>query len=336
MSGKYDTQTTVFHWSLIFISGSAGVINISVLRMFMKFRKNLLTKSAHNRILYSLCIADLLVGIFGTTLGALLINGSSAKTYKLAGNVPLFSFMFASVLSLALLTADRLLAIKRPFMYGTSAYLSVINKLIFAIWCVPLYLTLQETLIFLHVSSGKELKVRSMFFVVFFCIAFVSLFATNSMLYLSIKSYAARRKARNDPSNRKISYDDVENPSRNAKANDINLTEDPMTDGAPRSPKVVKVGTTSLERELRQTSFLCIVIVVAFLVLWTPLGVYRLFYAVGSSFKSAWLRRLCLCLTVSNSLLNPVIYLAFRKRLRAYFTRQFKFSLGIGTSVGLV
>ena len=335
MSDSDDTQTKVFYWSLVLISGIVAVINISVLRMFTKFRDNLLTKNAHNRILYSLCIADSLVGIFGTALGALLINGSPSKTYKLAGNVPLFSFMFASVLSLALLTADRLLAIKRPFIYGTPGYLRVINRSLFAIWCVPLYITLQETTIYLQVSSAKELQVRSMFLVVFFCVGFVSLLVTNSMLYLSIKNYTARRKSRCNCPARKISNVDIESPSHTAKTNDINLREDRVADGALKLPKAVKVGTNSIERELRQTSILCIVIVVSFLVMWTPLGVYRLFYAVGRSFRCVWLRRVCLCLTISNSLLNPVIYLAFRKRLRAYFARQFKFSFGMGTSVGI-
>ena len=336
MSNSIGIETRSFHWSLAFISVSVTAINILVLRMFAKFRKNLLTNSAHNRILCSLCFADALVGIFGTTLGVLLLNNSPSEAYRLAGNVPLFSCMFASILSLALLTADRLLAIKKPFTYGTVGYLRTMKKLICAVWCVPLYLTLQQAILFLEVSSETELRVRSLAFVTFFCIGFVSLFVTNSMLYHAIRTYVERRKAVSNSINAKSSYDATENPTCIGNANDI--TMDAVTCGVAKKPppKESKIAKTSVERELRQTSFLCIIIVIVFLVLWTPLAIYRLCYAAGRSPNLPWLRRFSLCLTVSNSLLNPIIYLSFRKKLRTYFKRLFRSSVGLETSVGVV
>ena len=335
MSKTKDIQAAIFYWSLVLISSVAAFLNITVLRMFTKFRKNLLKKSAHNRVLFSLCFADLLVGIFGTTLGILLLLGSSPTAYKLAGNIPLFSCMFASVLSLALLTADRLLAVKKPFMYGTSGYLKVMNRLLFAIWCVPSYVALQQIVIYLQVSSPKELQVRSLFFVIFFCVGFTSLIITNSMLYKFIRDYTGRRRG-NEKANATASNYANESSSPDATRETNDVARDPASCDGAKPPKAFKRKMSGVERELRQTSIMCIVIVGSFLVLWTPLAVYRLLYAIEKSLNLAWMRRLCLCLTVSNSVLNPVIYLSFRRMLRAYFIKLFKPSIGRVTSVRVV
>jgi len=329
MTKTKDLQTAVFYWSLVFISSVAALLNITVLRMFTKFRKNLLRKSAHNRILFSLCFADLLVGVFGTSLGILLLLGSSPKAYKLAGNIPLFSCMFASVLSLALLTADRLLAVKKPFIYGTSGYLIVMNRLLFVIWCVPSYVALQQVVIYLQISSPKELQVRSLFFVVFFCVGFTSLIITNSMLYKFIRDYTERRRGNQNTASNYTN----ESPSPDAARENNDVARDPVSCDDTKAPKAFKHKISGVERELRQTSIMCIIIVASFLVLWTPLAVYRLLYAVEISLNLAWMRRLCLCLTVSNSVLNPVIYLSFRRMLRAYFIKLFKPSIGRVSSV---
>ena len=76
--------------------------------------------------------------------------------------------------------------------------------------------------------------------------------------------------------------------------------------------------------ELKQITFLCIVVVVAFVIFWTPLAVYRLYHAAGRSLQSKWRRRLGLCFTITNSLLNPGIYFLFRKRFRVYFVKLLK------------
>ena len=333
MEGSSDIPTAIFQWSMVIISISTGLINFLVLRMFAKFRTTLLQNNVHNRILCSLCFADSLVGTFGTILGVLLLTRSPPSAYKLAGNIPLFSCMFASVISLALLTADRLVAIKRPFMYGTPTYLRCINRLLFATWCVPLYITLQQVVIFLTVSSAKELQVRSLLFVIFFCVGSASLFVTNAMLYYSIRRYSVKRKSIGQTTV-KATRDAGELSARIAAPQPTNIADAPATSSASQSSKSAKNAKSTVERELRRTSILCIVIVTTFLLLWTPLAVYRFLYALGESLSLAWLRRLCLCLTVSNSLLNPAIYFYFRRKLRMHFVKLFLSVVGRERSVG--
>lgn len=329
MSEEVENQSTIFYWSLILISALSGIINTAVLRMFVKFRKELLPTSAQNRILCSLCFADALVGIFGSILGALLLTGKSSSAYKLAGNIPLFSFMFASVLSLALLTGDRLMAVKRPFVYGTSGYLRKINRLLMAVWCVPLLLIAQQILIFLKISSATELRVRSLFFVVFFCIGSTMLCLTNSMLYYWIRDYSEKRKAMNQRATT-VACNAGEVPASVALTQAITVINENKTGHSKPTHNRTQ---SCVARELRQTSLLCVVIVTSFLLLWTPLAVYRLMYALGATLNLPWLRRMCLCFTISNSLLNPAIYFAFKRKLRLHFLKMFRPQLGRGIAI---
>lgn len=406
MASNDDEQSKIFYSFLLTISILTTLVNITVLRMFTKYRKELLTRNTHNRILCSLCLADALVGMFGTVLAVLLLFKCSSESYKLAGNIPLFSCMFASVLSLAMLTADRLVAVKRPFMYGTPRYFRAVSRLIFATWCVPLYMTIQQAVIFFQLSRPTELQIRSLSFVTFFCIGWASLCLTNLLLYYSVRAYLKQRRVisgstistqaiftvKYSSENPTESIEFVaKNPGRadTRKTNLVTENSDKVTFGnsdlATESSmklrsqstdlvienstksefrkkvlaienieKVAPTNTdpemsskcraqdfvnwtrrtskgnsalTSIARELRQTSVLCIAIVTSFLVLWTPLAVYRLFYAVGQGLNLAWLRRLCLCFTISNSLINPAIYFYFRRKIFMFFLKSFKSSL---------
>ena len=60
----------------------------------------------------------------------------------------------------------------------------------------------------------------------------------------------------------------------------------------------------------------CICIIIAFAICWLPLVGYRFSYVVGRTAQVPWFRRLTLCLALSNSLFNPVIYFMMRKDFR--------------------
>ena len=338
-------------------------------------------------------LADALVGCFGITLGILLFIDSPQDYYKLAGNIPLFSSMFASVGSLTLLTVDRLVALKRPHSYGTAYYDRLNLRLVVLTWVIPLLINIQQTVIYFGIGWRKELKVRGMIFAVFFCIGTTTLVSLNILLYFSVRKFYKEKEMMlfeeeastvNQSFNSEVEdgYDErldkshsntirrdfadssavpmaidqgssesraehsVVKQSLNSEVADGNNETPDKTrsttirkdfddssavsmaidDDLPESrtePSSDKKYNRAVKKnnELKQITFLCIVVVVAFVVFWTPLAVYRLYHAAGSSLQSKWRRRLGLCFTITNSLLNPGIYFLFRKRFRAYFVK---------------
>eukprot|EP00112_Aurelia_sp_Birch-Aquarium-sp1_P008414 Seg1926.2 transcript_id=Seg1926.2/GoldUCD/mRNA.D3Y31 product="5-hydroxytryptamine receptor 1F" protein_id=Seg1926.2/GoldUCD/D3Y31 len=354
-----DLQTAIFKSCLVILSTCTAIINLLTFAMFIKFRKKLLRLNTHNRILCSMSLADALVGCFGATLGILLSADSPKIYYKLAGNIPLFSCMFASVSSLAILTADRLVALKRPHAYGTSEYNRLNIKMIAATWVVPLLVNILQTIIYVEASADKELMVRGIVFSVFFSVGVVTLIVSNLVLYLGVRKYVKEKEAMlslrslRDTSATKKSARKTSATKRNQiseigqedKIGHLAGSDNAVTLGGvateqvemssitfpdtPESRKKHAVAekkrsrTGKKNRELRQTSLLCVLVVTSFVAFWTPLAVYRLCFAVGTALKVTWLRRLALCLTITNSLLNPGIYFIFRQRFRVYFVKLF-------------
>ena len=362
-------ETLAFKNSLIILSTFTAIVNFLTFSMFIKFRKKLLKSNTHNRILCSMSLADALVGCFGLTLGILLLTDSPGKYYKLAGNIPLFSSMFASVGSLTLLTVDRLVALKRPHSYGTAYYDRLNLKLVLLTWVIPLLINIQQTVIYLETVWRKELKVRGMIFAVFFGIGASALVALNILLYFSVRKFYNEKEkmlfeveasvvkhslnSEADDESDESSYKNRSPAIRKAFAGsfagplaiDQDSHESRVVHSAVKqsfnsevdSAVSIAIDQDSPEsrpehlsdrkcnravrknHDLRQITFLCIVVVATFVVLWTPLAVYRLYHAAGSSLQSKWRRRLGLCFTITNSLLNPGIYFMFRKRFRVCF-----------------
>lgn len=331
-------QSLAFYWSLIILDALTFLLNFLTCIMFVRFRKRLLA-STHNRILFSMALADALVGIFGTSLGVLLLLKQTSLYYKIAGNIPMFSSLFISVLSLVLLTVDRLVAVKVPFKYTSAGYRRLINKLLIASWIIPAIITIQQSLIFVYDSSKQELVVRSILFSVFFVIGTFALIISNSTLIFGIRRYFSKvdtrlhsRPSASAPPASKSVYE-LEDQS---VASEVIREDRPIAKvelSIVNEEKVSKPdktqgrrGTTSRRSELKQTSLFCLLIVTLFLTLWMPLAVYRVCYAAGKSLNIAWLRRLALCLSVINSLLNPVMYFLVKKELRKYMRRMFNFN----------
>ena len=245
--------------------------------------------------------------------------------------------MFASVGSLALLTADRLVALKRPHFYGTEHYKRLNLKLIALTWVIPLLINIQQTVIYVETGWRTELKVRGMIFGTFFGIGATTLAVSNTLLYFSVRKYLKEREAM------LLKKENSEAGCRHGERTVVNRSNllgteceesfamsmviDPDTSENRTQHSSDRKCNRAIKKnqDLRQITFLCLVVVATFVVLWTPLAVYRLYHAAGRSLQSEWHRRLGLCFTITNSLLNPGIYFMFRKRFRVYFAQLLKY-----------
>ena len=323
-------QNLAFHCSLMVLDVVTFIVNLTTSLMFVKFSKRLLV-STHNRILFSMSLADTLVGVFGFCLGILLYMKQPSLSYKLAGNIPMFSSLFGSVLALVLLTVDRLVAVKKPFVYSSQRYRKLITRLLLGSWAVPAVVTILQSMILIYLSSKQELIVRSSLFFAFFFFAAFVLIIFNALLIISIRGHFSKvvtMKSSVYPATSQSVYEtdkcSMEKTEAFGNTGDKTVEEaakNALSTACQAVQNSSKVSRVSRRRELKQTSIFCVVIVCLFMVLWTPLAVYRMYYAVGISLKIAWLRRLALCLTIANSLLNPVFYFLVKKELRRYLAK---------------
>ena len=327
------SQSLLFYWSLIILDILTFLLNGVTCIMFVRFRRRLLA-STHNMILFSMALADTLVGIFGTSLGALLLLKQSSLYYKIFGNIPMFSSLFISVLSLALLTLDRLIALKRPFQYSSPKYRRLITRLLIFFWVVPIIISVQQVLVFVYLSSKNELIVRSILFSGFFLLAALVLVCSNGFLIISINKHFSIVHSRLSKHSGAMSVVDEESPTDYALkvVKKSVVLEQHLQQSQQRCKRTALSGSDGQigssfkgvrRLELKQTSIFCIAIVTLFLLFWLPLAAYRTCYAAGISLKISWLRRFALCLTVLNSLLNPVLYFLVKRDLRKYLKRTF-------------
>ena len=326
-----------FYLALIAISALTIQLNATVLLMFVYFRARLL-RNTHNRILCSMVLGDTFVGLFGINLGVLLQLGKDATYYKLLGNIPIFSSIFVSIFSLILLTVDRLIAMKRPYLYTSQFYKKLILKVIVLTWIIPCLIIIQQSLIYVGVESKTELKVRSFIFVAFFLIGVIVLVWSNAILFVGIRGYI---KNLTDTQSRQLqmkaeSSNDDNRSDSNPRENEAHVLSHAElhtkqgTSAKLRKPVAVEkricpspqpnsaAYNLTRRQELKNTSLLCLLTVLLFILSWLPLAGYRFCYATGIGGGIPWLRRLSLCLTIANSLINPIIYLLVRKEFRAY------------------
>ena len=230
-------QSLAFYWSLIAVDALTILLNSLILIMFVYFRKKLLA-SNHNRILFSMALGDTFVGVFGNNLGVTLLLKKKAIYYKLLGNIPLFSSIFVSVLSLILLTADRLVAMKRPYLYISSFYKKIVFRLILLTWIFPAIIIIQQSVIYVEIR-GKELTVRSYFFTVFFIIGVVALIGLNAVLFYGLRAYARKLLLRNIK--KSMSHE-----------NNTQETSFSKSSAAPNAQQIIEKRTDKLRSESRR------------------------------------------------------------------------------------
>lgn len=307
--------TKTFHWSLLIIGSTSFAMNSLFSAMFLKFRKKVLTVN-NNKILFSMTLADSLVGIFCILLASSLITKQSQVVYKMFGVLPLFGSMFASILSLGTMTLDRLVAIKAPLRHKSIMLPKRVLLLILLSWLLPGLITIQDVLVYLQYSWQKELKIRGYFLFIVFMTGSIFLMSANFHLYTVIQKHirflggqmriaerAQRGRVFSDSSSSAVIDQSACARIMNSCRND---------------PKFRKLFLGEL-----RAARMCVMIVMAFVCCWAPLTAYRMSYSVGRKVGIPWLRRLCLLLASLNSVINPIVYLLMRNSFQSLIWRFF-------------
>ena len=307
--------TKTFHWSLLIIGSTSLAMNSLFSAMFFKFRKKILTVN-NNKILFSMTLADSFVGIFCILLASSLITRQPQVVYKMVGVLPLFGSMFTSILSLGIMTLDRLVAIKSPLRHKSIMYPKRVLLLILLSWVIPGLITIQEVLVYLKYSWQKELKIRGYFLFIVFMTGSIFLMMSNFYLYKVIQKHIRFMSGQ-----MKI----VERAKRgrmfsNSSSSDVNDQSScaRIMNSCRNDIKFRKLFLGEL-----RTARMCVVIVMAFVCCWVPLTAYRMRYSVGNKVSIPWLRRMCLLLASLNSVINPIVYLLMRNGFQSLIWRFF-------------
>ena len=112
----------IFISCLVTINDSGMLINFLVIVMFLWFRGRLLS-SNDNKFLFSMTIADCLVGLFGITGGILEYLEEyrlvPLHIMKLCGLLQVFGSFFLSILSFSILTTDRVIPVAYAILYNS-------------------------------------------------------------------------------------------------------------------------------------------------------------------------------------------------------------------------
>ena len=281
-----------YQTSIIFISYTTTVntfavlLNFCIIVMLVRFRNSLLAVN-NNKFLFSMAVSDLLVGIFGITGGTLIyirVNQGNASVslsiVKLCGLLPLFGSFFTSILSLSILTADRLIAVVYALRYHSIMTDARANFLVCLTWFTVSIILIIQGGIYFGISVDTELKVRTYEFAAFFILTSIVLCTANAMLY-----FIVRRKRK-----------------------DVSRL------GAQNIP-----GNTTLHRNLVKIfsdSKICIWMTIVFIICWLPMIVW---YIGWDPSRLTTVFTICMSLSTSNSFLNPIIYLLKRKNFRKRF-----------------
>ena len=316
-SSLNETETAIFHWSLVIIGSMSIALNSLFTSMFIMFRKKFLGQN-NNKILLSMTLADNLVGMSCIIFASVLVTKQPQIVYKLTGVIPLFGSMFTSIFSLSTMTLDRLIAIRIPLRYKSLMSPSRVVKLILLCWILPVFATIQEVVIYIKYSWQAELKLRGYMLFVFFSIGSTFLTFSNIYLYTTI-----RKHARSVAERLRI----VQGRERVFSVNSSDGYDPTCLRILQSCRKEIKHAKSVL-KEIKAAK-LCIKITLMFIICWLPLSSYRLSYSTGNRIGIAWLRRFCLLMAALNSVMNPLVYLLtranFQKYMWRFLTRKYKF-----------
>ena len=197
-----ELQRLIYHLSLIFINLASFLFNLLIVVIFVHYRERFFQKQKlsrrlratnHNKFLLSMVVADALVGLFGTLTGILLKFSSDKKLiFKLCGLIPVYGSMFVSILSLVLLTIDRVIAIRYPFKYDSLMTNFRVTCSIALSWIIPFLGTVSLVIIYVTKGLNIELKVRNTFITFYSLTGFTVLVLANLVLIKKVKEQRAR------------------------------------------------------------------------------------------------------------------------------------------------
>ena len=269
----------------IAINSQVVLINLLVFLMFIQFRKKLLT-TPNNMFLFSMSVADLCVGCTGIIDWMLfLVVHEQMTIWKLGGSLPFFASFFLSILSLGLMTTDRLISVTYSLQYAVIMTARRASILISLTWLTVVIITISQGVVYLTVSPWMELKLRCFLLGTIFFVGVVVLGLSNTVLYKLV-----RQKARN-----------------------LRKTSVKALTGAKY--KTVEV----------RNSNICILVTILFIFFWLPLSTYCIGLLMGFSKVpgSKTLAAVGLTFAPTNALLNPCVYLLKRKDFRRCFRKLF-------------
>ena len=281
------------------------IINLLVIVMFVHFRKKLLSVN-NNKFLFSMALADFLVGLFGI-LGSILFylyqNGWLAEEiWKLCGSLPFFGSLLMSILSLSILTVDRLIAVVCALRYHSIMTEIRANLLVCITWiAVTLILVIQGS-IYLGISSALELTIRTYQLVGFFIVGAFALGIANAKLHCIIRS---KRKS-----------------LLNSGTGDSKPSVDAKATG---SFKKLSLRPAQLQKNMARVfsdSRVCFWMTTIFVICWLPITAAYVAH-INGYLNDTISYTICMSIANSNSLLNPLIYLIKRRDFRRRFNQLF-------------
>ena len=323
------TENVVFQWSLTAVNTGSLIINLIAVIMFVRFRHKLLSKN-QNLLLFSLAISDCGVGIGGILVGQLYYfftqHEISLAIYKIGMFTSYFGSFFMSILSLTILTFDRLISVKFPLRHRTIMTTSKIICLVVFAWLfVLLVLINQAVLFFAFYDDGwTEIRSRAVILTVFFVAALLVLSTSNAYIFIKIRKR-----------NKKLSYNKSNGVKRFVGADTVK-TSSPIrflqSNGVHGSTRGLReraslarpLELTSAERLMKSTCKICILLTLLFFICWFPVVVYYLLWlSMDEAPFGRSLLTFSLSLASANSLMNPVVYLAQVKDFRDCFRKTF-------------
>ena len=190
--GKVGLEMMVFECKKCFflLMACLGVVsfilNSSIFAIMIYYRRRLL-KSNDYKLLCSMIVADMLVGIFGILYGVLLYNEEETIIYKTFAVIPMFSTMFASIASIAGMTVNRMVAVHMPLKYHTIMTSKKLFILFIVIWLIPIAVYTIQLCVYKTNNWRFELQVRSIQTVGFFILGSIALGIPNCLMYIAIR-----------------------------------------------------------------------------------------------------------------------------------------------------
>ena len=143
----------------------AFILNLSVIILFFHYREKLL-ESNNSIFLFSMALADFLVGAFGILNQIqrykFLVSEheESIDIWKLFGVLPFFCSAFMSIFSIGVMTADRLISVQNTLHYNTVMTYLREKVLIVLIWVTTAIIIVTQGTIYLSISPETELITR--------------------------------------------------------------------------------------------------------------------------------------------------------------------------------
>ena len=294
---QLEMETRDLYWIAALIIGSSAIAaNLTVIVTFCRFKRRILRRKV-NRFLLSLAFADLLVGVFSVSLASCLLSNQRKMVYKVAGNIPLFGSLFASILSLSLLSFDRLIAVEMPLRYCSIVTCKRIAVSLASSWGFTFLMCVQQYSFMFGFSYRVELRARGTILIICFFVGATVLTVTNALLYKATKEQYL--KATESESFFHIDKGCGENTGTGDMAK-------------RRRPKLSDLAAS---RE-------CLCIVIVFICCYLPLSFYRLIYTYGFSLNDMHGRRICLLFALLSSVINPWIYFFKRRQFRALLSKR--------------